>query len=77
MIRLLDANANRAREALRTLEDLARLHLDDQARSAQAKGMRHALQAALERLPLTETSRLESRRIEQDVGTSISEAREG
>lgn len=43
LLRILDANFNRAREALRVLEDLARFHLDATEASASLKGFRHAL----------------------------------
>lgn len=49
--RLLDANANRAREALRVLEDVARFHLDAADLSASAKALRHDLRGVLDRLP--------------------------
>ncbi|MFI5381114.1 MAG: thiamine phosphate synthase [Tepidisphaerales bacterium] len=41
--RILDANANRAREALRVLEDYARFALDDDAMSGELKAIRHEL----------------------------------
>ncbi len=47
VLRLLDANANRAREALRVLEDYARFVLDDAALSAALKALRHQLADAL------------------------------
>ena len=43
LLRILDANLNRAREALRVLEDLARFHRDDAAAAARFKDARHAL----------------------------------
>lgn len=43
--RLLDANLNRAREALRVCEDHARFVLDDAAAAAELKSLRHALTA--------------------------------
>jgi len=46
VLRLLDANANRAREALRVLEDYARFVLDDGGLSADLKALRHDLAAA-------------------------------
>ena len=49
--RILDANANRAREALRVLEDTARFALDDAALTAALKKLRHEFQAAMARLP--------------------------
>ena len=43
LLRILDANLNRAREALRVLEDLARFEADDARLSASLKALRHAL----------------------------------
>ena len=45
-LRILDANLNRAREALRVLEDYARFALDDSAIAGSLKAMRHELAAA-------------------------------
>jgi thiamine-phosphate pyrophosphorylase len=50
VLRLLDANANRAREALRVLEDYARFVLDDRELSAGLKGIRHEFSAVLRTL---------------------------
>jgi len=46
-LRILDANANRAREALRVLEDYARFALDDDALSHALKNLRHDLAGAV------------------------------
>jgi thiamine-phosphate pyrophosphorylase len=46
VLRILDANANRAREALRVIEDYARFVLDDDEVSARLKNLRHELAAA-------------------------------
>ena len=43
VLRILDANLNRAREALRVLEDLARFQRDDAALAASLKDARHRL----------------------------------
>ncbi|MFG0329206.1 MAG: thiamine phosphate synthase [Phycisphaerales bacterium] len=68
--RLLDANANRAREALRVLEDAARFLLDDAELSEALKRARHDLRDALERLP---DGWLEANRdTPGDVGVQIS-----
>jgi thiamine-phosphate pyrophosphorylase len=63
--RLLDANLNRAREALRTLEDVARLGFDDEQTSAEAKAVRHELREVAEGVDL-----LAARDAAGDVGTS-------
>jgi thiamine-phosphate pyrophosphorylase len=51
LARLLDANANRAGEALRTLEDAARFGLSDRGASEGLKRLRHDLRTALRGLP--------------------------
>lgn len=68
--RILDANANRAREALRVMEDAARFALNDASLSATLKSIRHDLRAALDRLPASWMEA--SRDTPADVGTSIS-----
>lgn len=70
--RIIDANANRAREGLRVLEELARFHLNDAALSETIKRLRHELGIALGSLPLSAADRLAARNTPEDVGTSIS-----
>lgn len=74
LLRLLDAAANRAGEALRVVEDHARFVLDDAGLVAECKAMRHELTAALAGLPLGE--RLAARDTVGDVGTAITTAGE-
>jgi thiamine-phosphate pyrophosphorylase len=45
--RIMDANANRAREALRVMEDTARFALGDPALTEDLKALRHELREAL------------------------------
>jgi len=47
-LRLLDANANRAREALRVMEDYARFVLDDADLQAALKSLRHDFVQAID-----------------------------
>ena len=47
ILRLIDANANRSREALRVLEDYARFILESEALSTDIKGLRHELSQTL------------------------------
>jgi thiamine-phosphate pyrophosphorylase len=47
LLRVIDANANRAREAMRVIEDYARFVLDDGKVAAELKHLRHDLAAAL------------------------------
>lgn len=70
--RLLDANANRAREALRVMEDAARFLLDDRPLAAKLKVARHALADALRSLSRSVPSLELHRDTPADVGTSLS-----
>lgn len=54
MLRILDANLNRAREALRVVEDYARFVCDDHAASAGAKRLRHAVRGIADTLGASE-----------------------
>lgn len=67
--RMLDANLNRAREALRVMEDYARLGIEDAALSAAAKELRHELARAVEQAGLTGV--IAARDIVGDIGRSI------
>jgi thiamine-phosphate pyrophosphorylase len=72
--RILDANANRAREALRVLEDHCRFALGDAFLTGELKKLRHDLAAALSALPPQWL--LEARDTLHDVGTTLSTPRE-
>lgn len=68
--RLLDAAANRAREALRVLEDVARFILNDAVISEELKSLRHAIQQTLDKI--TQGAAILARDTIGDVGTTIS-----
>jgi thiamine-phosphate pyrophosphorylase len=68
--RILDAGANRVREALRTVEDYCRFVLEDGFLSGELKGLRHELNSALEEWGPEEM--LHARETLRDVGTAIS-----
>jgi len=75
-LRIIDANANRAREALRTLEDLARFALNDESLTERLKRMRHDLGGTLR--PLDASGELlAARDTPGDVGARISTEAEG
>ena len=76
LIRLLDAAANRAREGLRTLEDLARFVLDDAEVTGELKSIRHGLAGAIEAMGVGDRERLAARDTPGDVGTGVSTDRE-
>ncbi|MFC1764215.1 thiamine phosphate synthase [Planctomycetota bacterium] len=67
--RIIDANFNRAREALRVMEEYCRFALNHPTLSAQAKQLRHRLCQALSQLPATRL--IACRDSERDVGAEI------
>lgn len=72
--RAVDANLNRAREALRVVEDYCRFVLDDRTLTESTKELRHDLATAAERLPAGLL--LAARDTSGDVGTGVSAAGE-
>lgn len=69
LARLLDASANRAREAVRVIEDFVRFVLDDPGLTARLKDFRHELQEIL--TSFSRSRRLRARDTDRDVGTGI------
>jgi len=72
--RVLDAAANRAREAARVLEDYCRFALDDRHLTEAFKTLRHELAAALAVLPAAALAA--GRNTQADVGTTLTAERE-
>jgi len=72
VLRIIDANANRAREALRVMEDIARFVLDDAHLSQGLKELRHELGAVIGLLGVDAGQLLAARDTAGDVGTAIS-----
>jgi thiamine-phosphate pyrophosphorylase len=68
ILRLIDANANRAREALRVLEDYARFILNSDPLSGEIKNLRHEMTQALR--PLLREA-IFHRDTPGDIGTTI------
>lgn len=66
-LRVVDANLNRLGEALRVLEDVARLLLDDAALTERLKALRHRL---IEGLAVRDRELLSARRAAEDVGAA-------
>jgi thiamine-phosphate pyrophosphorylase len=73
--RILDAAANRAREALRVAEDYCRFVLDDVLLDRELKTLRHELALALAVIPAGRL--LEARETQRDVGTLVTTPSEG
>lgn len=77
VLRILDANFNRAREGLRVMEEYARFVLDDVAGCEAIKTLRHELAAAMATVGgAGGNALLASRDTVSDVGTQISTASE-
>jgi thiamine-phosphate pyrophosphorylase len=72
VLRIIDANANRAREALRVMEEAARFVLDDAPLTEAIKQLRHDLAAQLRRIDALEANR----DTPGDVGTHIATSSE-
>jgi len=68
-LRILDANANRATEAVRVIEDFVRFVLDDRHLTTRLKQLRHDLTAVLADFP--STARHAARQTQRDVGTTV------
>ena len=73
ILRILDANANRAREGLRVVEDYCRFVLDDAELSSAIRNMRHGVTEQVNAIGMT-SALLEARDSESDVGTQEPEA---
>lgn len=71
-LRTLDANANRAREGLRVLEDHARFFLERDELSSRARDLRHRLTTAFDQANLSTELLLFARDTDGDVGTQPS-----
>ncbi len=67
--RILDANFNRAREALRVAEDCGRFALNDPAITQMAKNLRSDLKETYDAMPVAEM--LASRDTAGDIGTEL------
>lgn len=67
--RIVDANLNRAREAIRVIEDYCRFVLNNRNLAGQAKSLRHRLADAATRLPASLL--LSARDTTGDVGTTL------
>jgi len=72
--RIIDANLNRAREALRVLEDHARFVANDGQLCERIKRARHNLTSCARELPVAEL--LAARDVAGDAGTAISTPQE-
>jgi thiamine-phosphate pyrophosphorylase len=77
LLRMVDANANRAREGLRVVEDAARFVLNDAELAGGLKDLRHALRGALEEAGWPALRLAAARDTPGDVGVGRSSPGEG
>ncbi|MBI2104625.1 MAG: hypothetical protein HYT90_03445 [Candidatus Omnitrophica bacterium] len=75
LLRLIDANANRALEGLRVCEDIARFHLRSPNVFRRSRALRHAVAQAIRRLPATPADFARARESRRDVGRRAPAAR--
>jgi thiamine-phosphate pyrophosphorylase len=68
LLRGMDANFNRAKEALRVLEDISRFYLEKKTVTSRLKKLRHALTQSLLKFPVSYRQLLESRDSAGDIG---------
>jgi len=76
LMRILDANANRAREAMRVMEEYARFILNDRSLSTELKTLRHECRAAIDESTFPPGLFEANRDTPNDVGTQITTASE-
>lgn len=74
LVRILDANANRAAEGLRVVEEYLRFVLEDKHLTSLYKQLRHGLAELVQRIPASD--RYSARDTQSDVGTTITSADE-
>lgn len=76
VLRILDANANRAREGLRVIEDIARFVRNDEKTTSKLKRERHRITALLRGISGGEEFLLQARDSASDVGARTGAAYE-
>ena len=68
LLRLLDANANRALEGVRVCEEIIRFHLQSSREFRQLRSLRHAIAHAVRQLPVNTQDLVLARASRQDIG---------
>ncbi len=68
ILRIVDANSNRAREALRVCEEITRFLLNSKVNTAKLKALRHEITSCIHALPVSSKALIEERESQCDVG---------
>lgn len=71
IIRIIDANANRAREGLRVCEDILRFLYDNKTYATKLKHLRHDVTLAVSSLRIPSKDLLRERESARDVGRTL------
>lgn len=72
ILRIIDANLNRAREGLRVCEEVMRFILNDSYSTKRLKEIRHAILKVVTASGIDPSLLCEHRNVEKDVGTDFS-----
>ena len=75
VLRLIDANANRALEGLRVCEEIVRFHFESPALFRRARELRHAVASTVNRLPVGPRELVGARESRRDIGRHAPAAR--
>lgn len=75
VLRLVDANANRALEGLRVCEDVVRFHLESPKAFQRLRALRHDVARAVTQLPVKPAELVGSRNSGHDLGKRAAAAR--
>jgi thiamine-phosphate pyrophosphorylase len=68
LARIMDANCNRTREALRVIEDVLRFHIEDPGLSSSLKDLRHEVSAGCDTALKADLGGLRARNVASDPG---------
>ena len=77
VLRIVDANANRALEGLRVGEEIVRFHLEDAPVFRRLRTLRHAVARTITRLPVGTVELIRSRDSAHDLGKRLPATRIG
>lgn len=77
VLRLLDANANRALEGARVCEEVVRFHVESAHAFHRLRSLRHAIAEAIRSLPVSPVERARARASDRDVGRRARASRVG
>ena len=77
LLRILDANTNRALEGLRVAEEIVRFHAKAPPLFAQMRALRHAIARAVRALPISPVDLVRARDSRHDIGRRAPASRIG